>query len=108
MSWFPRTKKCVALSTIEAKYVVMNGRRNQEGPICEGVVPLLMPSLGPMCRIIDAFEDTKQAEDSAKKPLISSKSKHIDVRYYLLRELRASGDISVKYLRSENQLADHH
>ena len=42
----------------------------------------------------------------ADNTLSSSISKHIDVRYHFLRELVASGDISVKYLQSGEQHAD--
>ena len=44
---------------------------------------------------IGVYEDNKGAIDLAKNPLSSSNSKHIDVRYHFLRELAASGDISV-------------
>ena len=63
-----------------------------------------MPNLEPMS--ISVYEDNKGAIDFAKKPLSSSNSKHIDVRYHFLRELAASGDISVQYLRLEDQHAD--
>ena len=49
-----------------------------------GVLVFLMPSLGSQS--IGVFEDNKGAIDLAKKPLSSSNSNHIDVRYPLLRE----------------------
>ena len=52
------------------------------------------------------YEDNKGAIDLAENPLSLSNSKHVDVRYHFLRELAASGDISVQYLRTEDQLAD--
>ena len=36
----------------------------------------------------------------------SSYSMHIDVRYHFLRELAGTGDLSVEYLRAEDQHAD--
>ena len=63
-----------------------------------------MPTLEPMR--ISVYEDNKGAIDFAKKPLSSSNSKHIDVRDHFLRELAASGDISVPFPRSEYQHAD--
>ena len=63
-----------------------------------------MPSLEPMR--ISVYEDNKGAIDLAKNPLSSPNSKHIDVRYHVLRELAASDDISVQYLRTEDQHAD--
>ena len=51
-------------------------------------------------------EDNKGAIDLAKKPLSLSNSKHIDVRCHFLLELVGTGDLSVKYLRTEDQHAD--
>ena len=41
----------------------------------------------------------------AKNPLRSSNSKHIDMRYHFLRDLGGKGDLSVKYLKTEEQHA---
>ena len=53
-----------------------------------------------------ACTKTKRGIDLSKNLLSSSNSKHIDVRYQILRELAASGDSSVQYLRSEDQHTD--
>ena len=103
MSWFSRTQKCVTLSTTEAEYVAM-ADGVKEALYVRGILAFLMPSLEPMS--IGVYEDNKGAIDLAKNPLSSSNSKHIDVRYHFLRELAASGDISVQYLRTEDQHAD--
>ena len=63
-----------------------------------------MPDLEPMS--ISVYEDHKGAIDLKKNPLSSSNSKHIGVRYYFLRELAASCDISVQYLQTEDQHGD--
>ena len=68
-----------------------------------GILAFLMPGLEPMS--ITVYEDNKGAIDLSKNPLSSSKSKHIDVRHQFLRELAASGDISVQYLRTQHQHA---
>ena len=70
----------------------------------QGVLVFLMPSLGSPS--IGVLKDNKGAIDLAKNPLSSSNSKHIDVRYHFLRELVGKGNVSVKYLRTENQHAD--
>ena len=77
MSWFPKTQKCVALSTTEAEYVGMTDGV-KEALYVSGVLVFLMSSQGSPS--IGAFEDNKGAIDFAKNPLSSSDSKHIDVR----------------------------
>ena len=82
--WFSRTQKYVTPSTTEAEYVSM-ADGVKEALCVRGVLVFLMPSLGSPS--IGVFEDNKGAIDSAKTPLSSSNSKHIDVRYHFLREL---------------------
>ena len=103
VSWFSRTQKCVTLFTTEAEYVAM-ADGVKEALYVRGILAFLMPSLGSMS--IGVYEDNKGAIDLAKKTLSSSNSKHIDVRHHFLREMAASGDISVQYLRSKDQHAD--
>ena len=76
----------------------------KEALYVRGVLVLLIPSLESPS--IGVFEDNKGAIDLAKNPLRSSNSKNIDVRYHFLRELVGTGDLSVKYLRTDDQHAD--
>ena len=76
----------------------------KEALYVRGVLAFLMPSLGSPS--IGVFQDNKGAIDLAKNPLRSSNSKHIDVRYHVLRELVGTGDLSVKHLRTQGQHAD--
>ena len=69
-----------------------------------GTLAFLMPGLEPMSTSV--YEDNKGAIDLAENSLSSSNSKHLDVRYHVPRELAASGDISVQYLRKEDQHSD--
>ena len=68
------------------------------------VLVFLMPSPGPPS--IGVFEGNKGAIDLAKNSLSSSNSKHFEVRYQFLRELVGKGDLSGKYLPTEDQHAD--
>ena len=53
-----------------------------------------------------AFEDNQGALQLSKNPGSNSTSKHIDVRYHLLRELVRQGNIIVNHVPSEYQHAD--
>ena len=50
--------------------------------------------------------DNESAIKIAKNPVQHSRTKHIDIRYHFLRDHEAKGDISLKGVRSEEQLAD--
>ena len=51
-------------------------------------------------------EDNKGANDSVKKALNSSNSKHMDVRHRFICEMATSGDILVQLCLSEDQHED--
>lgn len=87
---------CVTLSTTEAECIaITNGIK--EALYVREILTFLMPSA--VSKSIDVIEDNKGA-------INSSNSSHIDVRYHFLREMVASGDISVKYLQSGEQHTD--
>ncbi|CAL0333326.1 unnamed protein product [Lupinus luteus] len=50
--------------------------------------------------------DNTSAIKLSKNPVLHGRSKHIDVKYYCLRDLNNDGTIVLKYCRSEDQLAD--
>ena len=99
VSRFSRTQKCVTLSTTEAEYVAMVDGVKQALYVRE-VLVFLTPSLGSPG--IGVFQDNKGAIGLAKNSLSSSNSKHLDVRYHFLRELKGKRDLSVKYPRTED------
>lgn len=52
------------------------------------------------------FVDNISAIKLIKNPEIHQRSKHIDVKYHFIRDSFEKGEIDVKYVRSEEQVAD--
>lgn len=52
------------------------------------------------------YIDNKSAIDLAKNPVFHGRSKHIDIRYHLIRECVEKGEIIVKHISSEHERAD--
>lgn len=52
------------------------------------------------------FCDNNSAIKLSKNPVLHGRSKHIDVKYYFLRDLSNDGTIKLGYCRSEDQVAD--
>jgi hypothetical protein len=50
--------------------------------------------------------DNKFAMTLIKNPVLHGQSKHIEVKYHLVRESAKNGLIKVEFIRSEEQLGD--
>ena len=50
--------------------------------------------------------DHTSAINLSKNPIQYSRTKHIDIRYYFLRDHVQNGDISLEFVDTNNQLAD--
>ena len=79
-----KTQHVVSLSTLEAEYIA---------PETSGVS-------------IKVLEDNQKAKALIENPLSSARSKHIDVRFYFIRDLVRSRKISVEDVASAEQHAD--
>jgi hypothetical protein len=67
---------------------------------------LLTEVLGATARIPLLKIDNKAVIDLIKNPVHYGRSKHIRIRYHFVRECAAEGRIEVKFVGTEDQLAD--
>lgn len=67
---------------------------------------LLGELTGEEPKIVKLFVDNKSAIALAKNPVFHGRSKHIDTRFYFIRECVEEGQIAVEFVRSEEQKAD--
>ena len=103
VSWFSSTQKIVPLSTTETEYVAL-GDGVKEALFVKGVLSFIIPSISENC--IKVFVDNDGAISLAKNSLSSARAKHIDVRFYFVRELTRSKTISAEYVPTKEQRAD--
>ena len=78
------TQHCVTLSTSEAEYVAVAQGANT-ALFTKAVLDFLQPEL--VNETIDLFEDNQGAIALAENPISRGRTKHIDVRYHLIREV---------------------
>ena len=52
------------------------------------------------------YEDNQGAISMAKKPVFHKRTKHIQIRYHLVREAVEEGTITLVYCRTSEMLAD--
>nr|GEV30871.1 copia protein [Tanacetum cinerariifolium] len=100
-SWFAKKQMALSISMTEAKYV-STGKACQQAlwmkqalidyGICLDNVPI-------MC-------DNKGAIDLRKKPIQHSRTKHVEICHHFLRDNVQIGNISIKKVASEENIAD--
>ena len=97
------SQKCVLLSTAEAEYVAL-GEGVKEALFRGAVLSFICPELSGSC--VRVFEDNQGAMALAENPLTSARSKRIDVRFHVVRELLRAKKIGIQFAASEEQHAD--
>lgn len=101
VSWSSHLQKSVALSTTQAEFVAAS-----EGAKELVWLSRLLLEISEKSYVPTLFVDNASAIKLTKNPEFHKRSKHIEVRYYFVRELYQNGDINVEYVKSENQLGD--
>jgi hypothetical protein len=98
--WQSTKQRVVALSSYEAEDI--------SAAACQAIwVTRLLSELKDSKISVPVFRiDNKSTVSLVKNPVYHDRSKHIDVRFHLIREYENSGQIAVEYIRTEEQLAD--
>ena len=102
VSWCSKKQSVVALSSCEAEYISGSLAACQGVWLGELLKELKISIKAPMELRIDNIS----AINLSKNPVSHGRSKHIEVKYHFLRDMVNKGRISVKYCKTELQLAD--
>jgi len=101
VSWMSKKQNSVSLSTAEVEYIVV-------GNCCAQL--LWMKRLLHDYRISQdtmyIFCDNTSAIDLSKNPIQHSKSKHIKIRYYFIRDLVEEKIVWLEFINTDYQNAD--
>lgn len=102
VSWLSQKQPTVSLSSTEAEYLAL-----AKG-ICEGKwLRCLLKEIGHPCnQPTTIFEDNQSCIKVAEEPREHKRMKHIDVKYNFIREAIANKEIILKYIPSNDQVAD--
>ncbi|GJU46468.1 copia protein [Tanacetum coccineum] len=100
-SWFSKKQPALAISTTEAKYVSIEKACQQALWMKQALVDygISLDDIPIMC-------DNKGAIDLSKNLVQHSRTKHIEIRHYFLRDNVQKGNISIKKVSSEDNIAD--
>ncbi|GAU29997.1 hypothetical protein TSUD_160820 [Trifolium subterraneum] len=102
ISWSSKKQPIVTLSTTEAEFVVA------ASCACQAIwLKKVMNQLGQKqekCTVV--YCDNSSSIKLSKNPVMHGRCKHIDVRYYFLRDLVKDGILEMKHCSTIEQLAD--
>jgi hypothetical protein len=102
VSWSSKKQPIVTLSTTEAEFVAASACA------CQAIwLRKILEELHfKQEEATVVYCDNTSTIKLSKNPVLHGRSKHIDVKYYFLRDLNNDGTIVLKYCRSEDQVAD--
>jgi hypothetical protein len=99
--WSSRKQSSVAQSTIKAEYVAA-------ASCCSQILWIVhtMRDYGVIYKSVPLMCDSSSAICLAQNPFFHGRAKHKKVRHRFLRDHVEKGDIEMKYIDTESQLAD--
>ena len=103
VSWVTRKQQTVALSSTESEYVALS---SAVAEACWLKSFLTSMNIMDNNECITLFEDNQEAIKTAKNVQNHKRMKHIDIKHHFIREKIAEGSIKIKYVASEDQVAD--
>jgi len=107
ISWGVTLQKSVALSSTEAKYIAIT-KCNKETVYLQNIINELNNSLQlkiPI-NIPVILEDNTGAIKLSHNTEFHKRTKHIDIKYYYIRELVENNKIRILYINTKKQLTD--
>ena len=93
VSWRSKKQTCVALSTAEAEYIALSAA-TQEALWMRQLLKNLSVNVE---KPITIYEDNQSAIVVSKNPQFHGRSKHIDIKYYFVRDQVEKKAVTVLY-----------
>ncbi|SPC66658.1 uncharacterized protein UHOD_11410 [Ustilago sp. UG-2017b] len=101
VSWKSHVQKCVALSAVEAELVAASEAAREALFFSYLLRDLGITEVRPVL-----YTDSQGCMQVSKDPAKHWKLKHIDTRYYFVRDHVQDGDISIEFVGTANNVAD--
>jgi hypothetical protein len=102
ISWNTKKQQSVALSTAEAELMAV------VDVVREAMwMSMLLTEIGyKVKKPMSVWCDNQAAISLSKHDSDHNRTKHIDIRYYFIRDEMKKGEVDIKWIRSEEQVAD--
>jgi hypothetical protein len=102
MSWASRKQKFVALSTTEAEYIAACDA-------CTEAMWLRKLVSGPSDQVLNStmiYCNDQSYVKLSEKPMFHDRSKHIEIKHYILRDKVQKREVVLQYISTDEQIAD--
>jgi hypothetical protein len=102
ISWQSRRQKSPAQSSCEAEYVAAGMASCEANWLRTFFQEIRHPLNGPI--LLES--DSQSAMAIAHNPVCHDKTKHVDLKWHLTRQMVSDGRLKLKYLETSEQVAD--
>ncbi|GJX54803.1 zinc finger, CCHC-type containing protein [Tanacetum coccineum] len=105
ISWASKKQTCITSSTMESEFVAL-AAAGKEAEWLKNLlleIPLWVKPIAPISIRCDSAATLAKAYSQ----MYNGKSRHLGVRHSMIRELITNGVISIEFVRSQQNLADH-
>ena len=103
ISWRSQKQPVVALSTCEAEYVALTVAVQEALFLKQLLQGMFIDNANEPVTVVS---DDQGAIALAKNPIVSQRSKHIDIKYHNIRDIVQSGFVDLLYVPTNFNLAD--
>ena len=105
ISWASKKQTCITSSTMESEFVALAAAGKEAEWLRNLVyeIPLWPKPISPISIRCDSAATLARAYSQ----IYNGKSRHLGVRHSMIRELIMNGVISIEFVRSQQNLADH-
>ncbi|KAF2882257.1 hypothetical protein ILUMI_23925 [Ignelater luminosus] len=101
ISWNSKKQRTVALSSAEAEYMSLSDG-TKEAKFLRSVMSELMQDYSSIL----IYNDNQSAQTMSRNHMLNKRTKHIDIRFYFIREALEDGSITLEYLPTRDMAAD--
>jgi hypothetical protein len=105
ISWASKKQTCITSSTMESEFVALAAAGKEAEWLRNLVydIPIWPKPISP----ISIRCDSSATLAKAYSQIYNGKSRHLGIRHSMIRELIMNGVISIEFVRSQQNLADH-
>ena len=102
VSWLSKKQDCISQSIMEVEYVATKNNSNQVMWMKQMLKDIQIEFIEP----IVIYCDNTSTVNMSKNPVLHSKSKHISIKYHMLRVKVADKEIRLEYVSTKEKIVD--